>query len=393
MTPASFFSRRASAGVVVALVLLAAAPASGQSLFSSGGLGLVADPKDARGSALGGVGLGLPGNEISWFNPAGAVGLPAAGLRVSFQLDGYDAAFSDRTSSGSTARFPLLIGAFPFGERWAVTAGFAGLLDQNWAFEQLDTLVVGQDSVLVTDRVSSEGGASRARLGVAYRVLPTLAVGLGGELFTGGVRRVSGRVFPGQAAPVCCSASWTYSGAGVLGSLEWRPSGAVAVAASGSAGGSLDADATSGAGAADRSYDLPVMFNAGASARVAPNLLVALGTEWSGWSSLDGALVDQGGSRDSWSVHGGIEAEVFQLLGQPLPVRLGARTEALPFRWAGATNDWANERAITAGTGLVLGGGAARMDISAERGERGSEAAGLKETYWRLLFSATVLGR
>ena len=150
------------AGLGVALLLFGAAPGAAQSLFSTGGLGLVADPQDARGSALGGTSLGFPGPELSWDNSAGAVGLAAAGLRVSFQLDGFEADFSDRNSSGSTARFPLIMGAFPFGNRWAVTAGFAGFLDQNWAFEQADTLVVSGDSVPVLDRVSSEGGASRS---------------------------------------------------------------------------------------------------------------------------------------------------------------------------------------------------------------------------------------
>lgn len=396
MTRASFLSRQAVAGALLGLGLCVAGPVWGQSLFSTGGLGLVSDPQDARGSALGGIGLGLPGPEISWSNPAGAVGLPAAGLRVSFQLDGYDATFAGRGSTGSTARFPLILGAFPFGSRWAVTAGFAGMLDQNWRFEQLDTLVVGTDSVQVLDRVSSEGGVSRFRVGAGYRPLSTLSIGLGAELFTGGVRRISGRIFPGQAAPACCSASWAYSGVGALGSVDWTPSEAVSVALAASAGGSLDAEvdtARSGDDAVDASYDLPVMVNAAASGRIAPNVLLTLGGDWAGWSSLNDALEEQGGARDSWSVQGGVEVELFQILGQPLPVRLGARTERLPFRWAGDANEWADERALTGGTGLGFSGGAARVDLSVERGTRGSESAGLEESYWRFLFSATVLGR
>ena len=357
MNDAMSLSRRTLVAVATVFALFGAQPAAAQSLFSTGGLGLIADPMDARGAALGGTSLGFPGAELSWDNPAGAVGLPAAGLRVSFQLDGFDATFAGRSAEASTARFPLLLGAFPFGNRWTVTAGFAGFLDQNWAFEQRDTLVVGTDSVEVLDRIASEGGASRFRVGTAYRLLPSLSIGLGAELFTGGSERVAGRIFPGQTAPVCCTASWTYSGAGALASVDWTPSEAFTVALSASAGGSLDADATSGEDAVDRS------------------------------------LVDQGGARDSWSLQGGVEAEVFQLLGQPVPLRIGARTERLPFRFLGADNEWADETAFSGGTGMVLGGGAARLDLSMERGTRGSDAAGLKESYWRLLFSATVLGR
>lgn len=372
---------------------IAAAPAAAQSLFSTGGLGLVADPQDAQGAALGGTSLGLPGGELSWDNPAGAVGLPAAGLRVSFQLDGYDASFSGRASEASTARFPLLLGAFPLGSRWAVTAGFAGFLDQNWAFEQADTLVIAGDSVPVLDRFASDGGASRFRVGAGYRILPSLAVGLGAELFTGGAERVAGRIFPGQAAPACCRASWTYSGTGMLASLDFNPSEALTMALSASAGGSLEAEATSGDNAVDRSYDLPVLLSAGASGRIASSVVVTLGANWGGWSSLDGALADQGGARDSWSAQGGVELETFNFLGGPVPLRLGARTERLPFRFVGGANEWAEETAFTGGTGLMLGGGAARLDLSAERGTRGSAGAGLEESYWRILVSATVLGR
>src|SRR5690606_23262962 len=136
-----------------------------------------------------------------------------------------------------------------------------------------------------------------------------------------------------------------------------------------------------------------VTVTGGVSARFATNLLLALGGNWGGWSSLDEALVDQGGARDSWSVHGGIETDLFDVMGQPLPLPLGARTAKLPFRWVGATNEWADERAVTGGTGVSLGGGAAVIDVAAERGRRGSEAAGITESDWRFLFSATVLGR
>lgn len=393
MRRATLVLRRAVLGAVAAAAVVAAPPAAAQSLFSSGGLGLIGEAGDARGDALGGLGLGLPGAEISWYNPAGAVGLPAAGLRVSAQLDGFDATYGGRESSGSTARFPLILAAFPIGTRGAVTAGFSGLVDQNWMFEQQDTLVIGGDSVSVIDRILSDGGASRLRLAGAYRLLPGLSVGVGGELFTGGVRRVSGRVFPGQSGPACCAAQWTYSGAGVLGSIDWSPSEALGMAVAATGGGELRAKATAGEGAEDRSYDLPVTVTGGVSARLTTNLLVALGGEWGGWSSLNEALAEEGGSRDSYSLHGGIEMDLLNIAGRPLPLRLGARTAKLPFRWVGATNDWADERAYTGGTGMSFGGGAAVMDLSVERGRRGSDAAGITETYWRVLLSATVLGR
>lgn len=382
------------AALTIFLALAVGQPLAAQSLFSTGGLGLVVTPQDGQAAALGGTSLGLMGPELSWDNPAGAVGLPAAGLRVSFQMDDFESTLGDLESSGSTARFPLIMGAFPFGNRWAVTVGFAGFLDQNWAFEQADSIVVASDTVQVIDRISSDGGASRFRLGGGYRISESLSVGLGAELFTGGVNRVAGRIFPGQNAPTCCSASWTYSGTGLLASVDWTPSAALTFALSASAGGSLEAeqDVAEDEQGVDRSYDLPVMVNGGVTGRVASGLLVTLGGRWAGWSSMDGALAEGGGARDSWALRGGIEADGFELFGQPLPLRVGVRREQLPFRFGGLDNDWADETAYSAGTGLILGG-AARLDVAVERGDRGSAAAGLDESYWRIHFSASVLGR
>ena len=105
-------------------------------------------------------------------------------------------------------------------------------------------------------------------MGAGYALHPSLSVGLGAEVFTGGSERVAGRIFPGQVAPTCCSASWSYSGTGLVGSVDWSPSDAVTLAVAGSAGGTLTAEATSGDDLVDRSYDLPIMLNAGATGRV-----------------------------------------------------------------------------------------------------------------------------
>lgn len=380
--------RAAVAGA--ALCMFATAPLAGQSLLADRGLGLVVQPQGARSTGLGGTSLGLPGAEISWTNPAGAVGLPAAGLLVSFQYDDFEGSLDGRATDGSTARFPLLLAAFPFGERWALSAGFGGFLDQNAALEREDTLFLGSDTLAVRDRLASEGGVSRLRLGGAYRLLPQLSVGAGLDLFTGGVRRAAGRIFPGEAGPRCCFVDYRYSGTGLLGSVDWNPSAALSLSVSATTGGSLEAEGDSVTPTVD--YDLPVQLAGGASARVSANTLLAGGAEWAGWSALDGRLVSVGGGRDSWAAHGGIEYDGVQLAGRPLPLRLGGRFRQLPFRTdAGA--EWVDERAITGGVGVVLGGGATSTDFAVERGWRGGAAAGVDERFWRLVLSVTVLGQ
>ncbi len=88
-------------------------------------------------------------------------------------------------------------------------------------------------------------------------------------------------------------------------------------------------------------------------------------------------------------VGGGVELEGLRLVGRPLPVRFGARLTQLPFAWAG--DDFADERALTAGAGIRFAGGAALLDLA---GERGTRAGGtLDESFWRVSLSLQLLGR
>jgi hypothetical protein len=387
---------------LLAAGLAAPRAAAGQSLLASEGLGLELQPMSARSAALGGVSLGLPGAEISWSNPAGAIGLPVGGMLASFQYDTYDTRIGDRSiGEGNTARLPLLLAAFPFGEQWAVSVGFGGFLDQRWGATQPDSLVLGTDSVRVLDVVRSDGGVSRLRVAASRRLVPGLSLGLGADVYTGGVRRVAGRIFPGESQPRCCTTTWRYSGVGAVGSLDWNPSEALSVSASLTAAGTLpaktevdtlDADEENDA-VRQRDYDLPVIAQVGATGRVAPNLLVAATAQWGGWSSLDPRLVAVGGARDDWGVGAGLEWEALQLGARTIPIRLGARYRSLPFGSSASDDATPSERTFSLGTGLALPNGAARADVTVERGSRDGASDALSESFWRVVLSASVLGQ
>jgi hypothetical protein len=380
----------AAAGTLAAF----AVPAQAQSLFANRGLGLVVEPVDARGAGLGGVTLGLPRGEMSWTNPADMAGLLAPGLRAVFQYDSFNAEQGGRSLDGSTARFPLIMGAFPAGERWVLSAGYGGFLDQNWAIEQSDTLVFGADSVFVLDRFASTGGIARLRLAAAYTVSPPLSLGAGLDIYTGLSQREFGRSFQEGVAPPCCTIEWRYSGFGGTAGVAYSPSEALNVSAAATFGGTLDARSDS-VGVEGGKFTIPTSLRAGASGRIAGNTLLALSGEWTGWSALDDELVTVGGAQDSWSLAGGIEYDGLQLRDRPLPLRVGGRYASLPFSWGrpGAATAFPTERAVTGGLGILLAGGAARTDLSFELGRRGGSDAGLQESYSRFIFSVTALGR
>jgi hypothetical protein len=382
---------------VLGLLLLMgalAAPADAQSLFANRGLGLVMEPVDARGAGMGGVTLGLPRGEISWTNPADMAGLLAPGLRAVFQFDNFSADHAGGSLSGSTARFPLIMGAFPAGERWVLSVGYGGFVDQNWAIEQTDTLVFGADSVFVLDRFSSQGGIARLRLGASYSISAPLSVGVGVDAYTGLSQREFGRSFQEGVAPPCCSVEWRYSGFGGTAGVAYSPSEALNLSAAASFGGTLDARSDS-VGIEGGSFTIPTSLRGGASAQVAGNTLVAASAQWTGWSALDDELAAVGGAQDAWSLAGGLEYEGLQLRDRPLPLRLGGRYATLPFSWGrpDAPTGFPTERAVTGGLGILLAGGAARTDLSFEVGRRGGTDAGLNESFSRFVFSVTALGR
>lgn len=380
--------------LLAGLIMLGAAlPVEAQSVFTTRGLGFPLEPADARERGLGGAAMGLPEQQITWSNVAAMVGLQAPGMVVAYQHDDVSADTGVRTFEGSTARFPLLMGAFPAGERLVIGVGYGSFLDQNWRVEEADTLVLAGDSVPVTDLLSSEGGVARFRLAAAYRLGTDFGVGAGIDLYTGTVERVQGRLFPGEILPGCCRSSWSYRGLGYTLGGTWSPGEAMDVGVSVTGGGRLDANPTGG-GAVETSYSLPVTVRGGASGRIGANTLVAISGDWAGWSSLDDALAGQGGAQDAWSARGGVEWDGLVVRDRTVPLRVGARTAALPFRWGtGPDIAFATERAFSAGAGILFADGATVSDFALEFGSRGGADAGIDESFVRFVLSVRVLGR
>ncbi|CAN5839197.1 hypothetical protein BH23GEM7_BH23GEM7_00960 [soil metagenome] len=378
-----------------ASLLGAVESAVGQSLLASRGLGLISEPFDARARGLGGVAQGLPEPNLSLLNPASVSGIPAPALHVTYQPDSYSAEFGGRTTEGTTARFPLIHVALPLGGRTVLSLGYGSFLDQSWGVETDTTLIIGGESVPVLDRFASRGGVASLRLGGAYALNERLAVGVGLDIHTGAQRDSVIRFFQGSTlAPTVYSSLRSYSGLSYNAGVRWNPSEAFALGASLGQGGTLEARPEDEA-QSTLSYQLPLTAGFGGSGRVTPTTLVAISGRWTGWSAADGALSGAGGARDTWSVGGGIEWEAFTAGERVFPFRLGARYATLPFAWQGGADGdgLLAERALSAGAGVRLGGGAAVADLSLERGNRGGDGAGLSESFWRMAVSLTVLGR
>lgn len=394
---------RACALLLGALAALAA-PASGQSLLASRGLGYTLEPIDARARALGGVALGIPGINLSLVNPAEMVGVPAPALSVAFQPDHYDAEVAGQSTSGDVSRFPLIHVALPVGGRGAVSVGYGSFLDQRWQARVSDTVLVGSERRAVEDRFVSEGGISRLRLAAGYRVTDRLSLAVGADIFSGVVRDTVSRAFvvdsTSDQLPLGGTGFGTdrsHRGLGFTAGVRWVPADPVIVSASVSGGGDIEAEGgiPGEEGTVTTTYANPLTVNAGASARIAGTTTLAVAGRWTGWGAADEDLAASGGARDVKSLSAGVEYEGFSVLRRVVPLRLGGRMTELPFRWGSVAEglEFPTERALSGGLGVRLAGGAALADLSAERGWRGGDDAGIDESFWRVAFSLTLLAR
>ncbi|HYJ80984.1 MAG TPA: hypothetical protein VEW03_15335 [Longimicrobiaceae bacterium] len=374
---------------------LAVGSLAAQSVLASRGLGYPIDPVDARSRGLGGVSVGLADPGFSLVNPAAPAGLAAPGFSATFQPDAYDATAGDLATDGTTARFPLLQLAFPVRGGLTGFVGYGAYLDQHWKVEQADSIDLPTGRVGVIDRVVSAGAVARLRAGAAYRLSDRLAVGAAADVITGAVRDSATRSIGEGMFGSFSGVTYRYRGVGAAAGVRWTPSGALSVAAAVTGGGQITAEAAedSVGGEREKSYPRPLEVDAGASAHVTQNLLLAVSGRWSGWSAADAELAGSGGARDAVTGSLGVEYEGVSLFGRPAPLRLGARYTQLPFRWGSVAdgNEFPNEQALSAGAGVRLG--AARLDAAAERGRRGGDAAGFEEPFWRFSFTVSVLGR
>jgi hypothetical protein len=386
------------AAAALAALAVAAPAARAQSVLSARGLGYPLEALDARSRGLGGITTGLGDPHLSLVNPAGMVGVPSAGLSVTFQGDEIASQTPGRDQDFGTARFPAIMAVFPIGGRLVTSVGYAGVLDQTWSVRRIDSLELAGQRRQVVDDFLSEGGAARLRIGAGYRVLPRVDAGVALDVFTGAlrdsaVRSIEGLIQSRQGA------NYTWGGVGFSAGARWRGS-ALSVSAAVSGGGELTAEPRD-SGVAERAYSLPLTLDAGASGRITQRTLAALSVRWARWSSVDEMLAESpagddagygGGSRDALQLSGGLEYEGLRFLGRPVPLRVGGRYAELPFRWS-ADVEFPNERAVTGGLGMLFSGGAAALELGGERGWRGGSAAGLDESFWRLSLSLSLLGR
>ena len=352
---------------VLALALVAGAPAAlaGQaSQFGVRALGLPSLPQSARSHGTAGA--------LGFFDPESAIN-PASLRGVTRSMASFNLLQSWRTSenpfgrtTGNDSQFPLFFAAGPIGSRLVGSVSASVYSDRTFGLALEDTLVLRDVPVVASDTVLSRGGISDLRAGLAYRIGPRAAVGLGLHILTGTNRIEFRRTFSdSNYASVRLRNELSFAGFGVsLGALV-EPVVGLQLAAFARLDGdlSLDRDTTD-----IGDLNLPRSLGAGVRWQAARGLVIAGHVLTQTWSRLDADLKARGGvgAVNTVAVAGGLEW--FRSATRPgrLPIRAGVRWGRLPFPVEDGA-EGGSELAIALGTGFRFAGDRGSVDLAVER--------------------------
>jgi hypothetical protein len=396
--------------VFLALACALAAPLSAQSLFATRGLGAPLLGADARGQALGGMTTGMLGLNAAVENVADASGIIRRGMAAAIQPTIRSIQINGQTDHISATRFPLVHVYYPVSSRFVVTAGYGGFLDQNWGLTTTIVQHVGTDSATARDLVQSVGGIAQLKVGVAFAITPSLSIGVGSGLYTGGVLREVARTFPDSATNLLrgftTRTEWSYHAPLATAGARLNLGSFARIGAAVTWSGKLNATGLDST-ALDRTFNLPLQEAFGVSALLAPRLMLAANAQHANWSTTAGQFqggvlgnlgTEQTTARDTWNYGAGIEYELVGGAGSA--IRLGARKTQYPFSLKSDTP--VNESTYSFGYGRRLSGDEANplalVDVAIEHGSRsggpsGTAGSNLKESFWRLTVSLQLFGR
>jgi hypothetical protein len=374
--------------LLLAALLLAwpASAAAQSSIFGIRGPGFPGRPLSARAAGTAGA-FALFDGESS-LGP-GSLGYVVTTTGTFTSLGSYRSVSSPAGDADvRSVRFPQMMVSTPF-RRGTIVASLSTSLytDRDFTIATRDTLTILGEQVGVIDTLSSRGGLSDLRLGVAYRGLTRTTVGVGFHFITGVSRLRLGRRFEDSAfVPVVQRSEFASSGVGLslgatrqLGERLW-----VGGVLRKDFRASLDLDSLDVG-----SYALPWMVSAGVRWRVMPRLDVAAQGVYRAWSSADSLVRASGGSgsEDMYDLSAGVE--YYQSVSRPghLPIRVGVRYATIPTLTDPGVQP--SEFGISVGTGARFARERGGLEVALERVWR-SDGAGREETAWLLFGGVSI---
>lgn len=378
---------RTSVRILLALMVVAST-AHAQGALSTSGLGYPTGQISARAEGAGGSHADF--DALSLVDPASIAGVGSAALFFQYSPEFRRVSDGSKTARTTTARFPLVSGVLPVGQRWTMGLSSSTFLDRSYETSLVRIQSVGSptnplDSVPVSERTKVLGAINDIRLSAAWAASPMFRFGVGGHVFSGSNRVTLSEIFPDSSRFISTSQTnrVSFSGFAASAGIEFHPSSVIGFALAGRKGGDLTAQANDtvlGKGKIPDHYSASVTYDgiSGASfaARVAHDA----------WSSLGDLSTTHIQAFDAWDTSVGAEVTGPRLLQRIIVVRAGARFRTLPFA---SNGEKVSERSFTAGLGVPLTRDRAAFDFAIQRAAR-STPGSIKETGYILSFGLRV---
>lgn len=373
---------------------LVPATADAQSFLGYRALGLPVGAADARAVALGNLGIGLPGVQLTASDPASAGALLFPTVSVSMQPSWGDFDLDGQTGTARTTRFPMIGIAYPVpGAQATVTLSLSGHMEQRWAGEQDRIVSLGGLDVPVNDRFETNGGSSVARLGWAQRLGERFSLGATVGTYVGRIdqafeRTLDSLVVGSDVRPYEEDSAWQYGGYTLSAGFATDPHDLIHLAGAVEWSGDLKQKPKLQTEGGERAFSIPLRLSAGATGRLSERLHINTSVAYQDWSAAQGFEAGVV-STEALSYGAGLEVQVIRRDTRSFPLRLGYRQGALPFRYR---DQDAAESAWSLGFGMNLveieGVRFGWMDVAVERGTRAS--APLSENFWRATISLGI---
>jgi hypothetical protein len=289
------------------------------------------------------------------------------------------------TDNTTTQRFPVFIGAMPFGDRLMIAISSSTLLDRTWQTTQPASQVIGTDTVNFKSSTTSDGAVNDIRLAAGYAWTSWLRVGLGLHAMSGRdlvtVRRIFEDTLLYGNTTEPRTTNYTGNALSVGAEIFQRDLGFITFEAR--RGGKL----TQSAGdTVIASGHIPDHFGASVAFTGISGTTIAARTALDKWGSLGSFDALSGAAHDSWDSGVGAEVAGPRLGGISSVWRVGGRWRDLPFPADGAR---VREGSLSAGLGILLAQGHAALDLGAIRASR-TAGAGISESAWTLSIGLTV---
>lgn len=352
---------RRFAAVMFGLLILAPA-LHAQGTLSTQGFGYPTGQLAARARAMGGGLAEL--DPLSPLNPAAIGMLGRPGVYFEYAPEWRRVSSPGGSDNSAVSRFPVVSANIAIGQRWMLGFGSSTLLDRSW--ETSNDLIIGRppDTSTATASFRVSGAMNDVRLAVAYRLHPTLLIGIGGHALTGASRTQRQLIVPDstQFTPALERRRFGYSGTGLSVGAGWRPIPTLGVGASLRTGGSVTA---SSGDTTLSTADYPSRAGVSVEFTAVRGMTLAARAGWVGWSNLESLSLTNVPVRDTWEMGLGLEGRGARVFGSDLPLRIGYSRRGLPFSLPDGSE--VSENGLSAGLGVPLAGGRGMFDLTVQR--------------------------